>query len=177
MGKRDDILNALKASEIEEKEEKERMRRYNIALHKANKSMDANLALNDMLNELDGHVNEDEDEQFHATLQRANRLKEQAAIKLEEENASVNAMDEDNNENAQGGVICLLDEDNANEDGIAFSIATQFSDGLSGAMNEIIEENESVNVAKDEQLKVIKQEREENDNGDEDVDIAMADSK
>merc|ERR1712048_345923 len=93
-------------------EEKERMRRYNIALQKANKSLEANLALNSMLNELDGDVNEDEDEQFHATLQRAEKLKEKSIAKSSKNEPTDTAMEEDIDDGKQEGVVCI---ENVNE--------------------------------------------------------------
>merc|ERR1712228_192871 len=165
-GKRDNILSALKLSEIEEQKEKQRLNRYNIALQKANKSMAANLALNDALNELNDDVDSDDDDIFNATLQRAQKLKEKA-IKSQKNKPLIEEKAEDKNES-------VVYAENANDDGVVFSIATQFSDGLNGIYEQ---ENESVHIAKEQQVEENKNVQDEMQANDEDDDIAMNESK
>ena len=173
--KRDDILSALKLSEIEEKEEKERLNRYNIALQKANKSMAENLALNNMLNELDGgDIGSDDDDIFNANLQRAEKLKHKTQNKTAETNGASMEVD-DGDKNGESVVYA----ENAEADGVVFSIATQFSDGLCGAMSEMVEENaQNAHAVANGQMAEIETKPSVNEEeNDEDDDVAMNESK
>eukprot|EP01083_Nonionella_stella_P186774 684777_1 len=125
-GIRDEILSALKASEIEEKEEKERMFRYNMAMNKANESMAQNLAMNDMINKLEH--NDDDDAVFNNTLHRAQVLKEK---QLQNNNDLSYTKIED-------------EEEEEEEEGIVFSIASQFSDGLNNAMSQMNDDDDEI---------------------------------
>ena len=142
-GRRDEILNALKAAEIEEEEEKERLNRYNMALYRANKSMQENLKLNEMINALGDGDESDNDDIFRNNLQRAEILQtkqnddkqqkdQQQTNETKKQSGNINIEEEGEGE----------EEEEEDEDGVVFTIATQFSDGLSSAMTEMAEEND-----------------------------------